>query len=184
MEKLRNRKTAAVIAAVVIVASTLLGTRQSVAKATARVERLFYDGVLVGTYVEPGIATHLEVRENASNGLITLAKDHPELARAAEKLTEARRQLVDAGSISQKAEANRLLQAAYVEYLEVVKTVSLDDRERNMLETYTSQMDNAQREIGESAYNLKVDELRRQLETFPVSILRRVTFAPYPQNFE
>lgn len=184
MVKLRNRKTAALIAAVVIVVFTLLGVRRSVAGATAKVEKMFYDGVLVGSYVEPGIAVHLEVRENASNGLVTLSKDHPELSGAAEKMREARRQLLDAATIAQKAEANRRLQAAYREFMKAVEAVSLDDRERNMLATYAGQMDNAQRKIEESAYNIKVDELRRQLETFPVNILRRLTFAPYPQNFE
>jgi hypothetical protein len=184
MEKLMKRSAAAAVAAAAIVLSTLLGVRLSVGRETKKVERMFFTGVAVGTYIEPGIATHLQVRDNASNGLVSMAGSREELTAASDSLRAARRELADAQTIPQKAKANRNLESAYRKFVSLVKTLRLDEREQEMLEKYSSQMDNAQHKIDTSFYNIKVDELREELSWFPFNFLSRLVFAPYPQYFE
>jgi len=183
MERLKSRKTAAVIAAVGIILSTLLGVRVSVGRATAKVERMFYEGVYT-TYLEPGIAGFLEDRLTASNGLASLAAGNTELTDMAQRLLAARRRLSEAKTIAEKAKANGELEAAYRACAEALEKAGLDERERKMLSAYNDKMYGAQGAIMKNPYNLKVAELRRQLEWFPMNLLTKIVSAPYPQYFE
>ena len=144
---------------------------------------MFYDGVYT-TYLEPSIQSRLESRLDASNGLASVSAPNEALVNETKRLLAARRALIEAETISEKAKANDELEAAYRACVEALEKAGLDEREQRIVNTCNDKMYGAQAAILKNPYNKKVAELRRELEWFPMSLLTKIVFAPSPQYFE
>ena len=186
MEFFKKRQNAFAILAAVIVVFTLLGVHLSLNRQVAKLGSMFTDGVYIekDNYKQPGIATHLDARVNASLGLLTVAANYADLSDETESLREARHALIDAESISQKYEANQKLEDAYKSLAAVLKAQVLSGTDADAISTYVSNLSGAQKAIEVSLYNSKVTEYETGILTvFPVSVLRGLAFPNSPEYF-
>jgi hypothetical protein len=177
MASLKKRSTAAVVAAVVILLGTLLGVHLSVNRQTAKIEAQFYKGVYLTDekYVQPGIQPQLDKRATAALGLESLASNYSDLTAQTEALRSARRALMETPSIQAKYVAEKLY-AALLQH-------TLNDTERTSSASYAATLDGAQGVIGQSAYNSLAGDYLRDLNAFPVNILKNLAFVNYPEYF-
>lgn len=181
MEVLKKRSTATVICVVVCVISLLLGIHLSVNRQLGKLEDAFYNGVYSkdAGYTLPAIQMQLDERYNAAIGIISLIP-----SELASDLRNACNRLLEADSISEKAQANKDLQFAYEDMLLKIDISMFDERTLGGFNDYCSTMDNAQRLIGQSGYNEAVAEFEEDvLGSFPLSILRIPAFAGTPEYF-
>jgi hypothetical protein len=185
MASLKKRSTAAVVAAVVILLGTLLGVHLSVNRQTAKIEAQFYKGVYLTDekYVQPGIQPQLDKRATAALGLESLASNYSDLTAQTEALRSARRALMETPSIQAKYVANSNMQAAYEKLYAALLQHTLNDTERTSSASYAATLDGAQGVIGQSAYNSLAGDYLRDLNAFPVNILKNLAFVNYPEYF-
>ncbi len=185
MEIFEKRSTAFIVAVLIIIFGTLFGVHRSIGAETRKIEAMFYDGVYLEDeqYTQPGIGEKLDERATAALGLITVASHYDALSDKTEGLRETRLELMDAGTISDKYEANEKMQSSYETLYAELTLQSLTDSEAAAAESYASTLDGAQGVIEKSAYNDMVSSFRQELGTFPVVVLKNLAFASYPEYF-
>jgi hypothetical protein len=189
MAAFKKRSTAALVAVVVIVLGTLFGVHRSISSQTAKIEKMFYNGVTVtdsvtkSTYVQPSIQSQLDKRQNAAMGLVSVASNYGDLKDLTDTLRSARLELVDATSIPAKFTANEKMQAAYVRLYSALSQHGLKDNEKASSMSYAETLNGAQGVIEKSDYNKQVTAFRRSLNGFPVNILKNLAFVKYPDAF-
>jgi hypothetical protein len=184
MSFLRKRSTAVLIAAFVIIFGTLLGVYLSLNRETAKIEAQFYNGVFLREekYVQTSIQSQLDKRADAALGLLSVANKYVFLNDIAQKLREAREELLGADTIAAKYEANVKLENAWKHVYESL-VIHADDVPP-AVESYVSTLRGAQTVIEKSDYNRLVSEFRdRTLRAFPLNILKNLVFAKYPVYF-
>lgn len=181
MNTLKKRSTAVLICVVVCIASLLLGVHSSVNRQIGKLEKSFTHGVYSkeDKYTQPSVQEQLDERYNAAVGIISLIpKDQ------ASDLRNACDRLLEAGSISEKAMANKGLQAAFEDMLAKSSSFDFDERTQKGFEEYCSTMENAQRLIGKSGYNEAAAEFEEKvLGSFPLNILKYPAFVSSPEYF-
>ena len=186
MSILKNRKIATIIAAIAIVAATMLGTTVSLNRASAKVEDMFYDGVYLenGGYMQPGIESHLEKRIEVSLGIWAIVDEYDELKTELAAFRAARESLINAGNPAQKGRGNDELQLAFTVLRDALAKIDLPERDVADLEKLFSTFNGAQTAILGSGYNLEVMEfMDGTLGAFPVVILKRFIPVRAPQLF-
>ncbi|MDR3209496.1 MAG: LemA family protein [Oscillospiraceae bacterium] len=183
MKTLKNRRAAVTLTVVLCAVFALVGVHRSLAAQTARVTRMFYDGIYLedAGYTQPGIDTHLKARADAALGLVTLplSKRWQDLA---DDIRAARQSLLVADSVSAKRAANDALDTAF--YALASKLLTLEDetdaaRARRYADTFAG----AGFAMEGSAYNAQVLAFRAEVDRFPVSILKYAAFARLPELF-
>ncbi|MGE4483767.1 MAG: hypothetical protein AB7C97_01505 [Oscillospiraceae bacterium] len=186
MEFIKKRQNAFAILAAVIVVFTLLGVHLSLNRQVAKLGSMFTDGIYIekDKYTQPGIQTHLDARISASLGLLTVASNYEAVSAETESLLEARHELLDAETVSQKYEANQKLEVAYTALAAGLEAQDLSDTDADNAATYISNLSGAQGAIEKSLYNARVAEYETGvLAVFPVSALRGFVFAESPEYF-
>ena len=181
MEVLKKRPVAVTICVIVCVVSLLLGVHLSVNRRLGKLEDAFYNGVYSkeSGYTLPSIQQQLDERYNAAIGIISLIPSD-----LASDLRNACNKLIEADSISEKAQANKDLQFAYEDVLLKIDISMFDERTLCGFNDYCSTMDNAQLLIERSGYNEAAAEFEENvLGAFPLSILRYPAFAGTPEFF-
>lgn len=185
MSIFKKRGTAIAITAALVVLAVLFGVNRSIKKEAEKVESLFYSGVYSEAkgYTLPSIDSQLTSRLNASTHLVNLARQHDELSAEAKALSEARTQLINAETISEKFAANEALESAYLALVEKLEGY-ISEADLSNLNDDVSALSNAQRVINESNYNDKVSEFETEvMGAFPMSILKIFVTADLPERF-
>lgn len=188
MQAMKNRSAAVAIAVVIIVLATLFGVHRSINSETADIEKQFDEGIYlrVEKYVQPGIGTHLDERSRAALALVTFGTqlgDIGGMPKLTDDLRQARLDLVEAKDIGEKYAANAEMQKAYVALREAMRKLELSRDMSAAVDSLVSTMDGAQGAIEKSGYNEVVGNFRRQLESFPVGILKKLAFVKLPEYF-
>ena len=163
MNLLKNRKFAALIAVVVIIAATVFGMNRSVTRAVNDIERVFYDGALNAQgFREPSANAQLDRIAAEALGLATLLQNRPELDAYTQAVLVARRVFMDAQSVSEKIDAYWGLYMAFVELVHAADAIDLTEREQDGLEAHVQAFTGAHAILAREGqrYNDLVIELR------------------------
>ena len=186
MSKLQNRKIATLIAAVAIIAATLLGTMVSLNRAASKVEDTFYSGVYLKSegYTQPGIDAHLNSRIAAANGMLAIIGTYSELDAETVAFRAARENLINAERPAQKGRANDAMQQSFIALRDAAEEIEMSARDISDLDKFYTTFNGAQAAILGSGYNLNVLEfLDGTLGAFPVVVLKRLVPVRTPQMF-
>lgn len=186
MEKLKNRKIAVIISVAVIIVSVLIGVNKSVYAQIKKLNDSFENGVYISSedYTQPGIGRQLAKRTDAALGLVTLASEFGDMAQEQSDLRSAREALMSAGTIQEKFLCNEALEEAYKHIVLAFSYETLDEKQQNAYDSYTSTMDGAQSLITSSSYNRTVAEFENEvLNAFPVNILHFNFITGTPEYF-
>ena len=178
MEFFKKRSTAAVILVLVIIVFTVLGINLSAARVVRAAERQFYDGVYIKSekYTETAIETHLEKKEEAALGLLSLNYGTKEQQNA---LRDARDKLLSARTISEKYAANQALEEAWHPVAEWMTLLSVLPPES--AKTYVSTLEGAQSAIEKSSYN---DAARKANDSILGGVLRPLRLLNFARDAE
>jgi len=183
MSVLRKKPVAILIAALIVVLSTLIGARTSLSRTSGEVEELFYSGVEYDGYVHSSIASQLTKRAEAANGLLSVGRAH-DLNSECTALAQAREELMAGGTISVQYLNDVALEKAFAVLQAALGKCALTERETAAVETYVSTFNNAAHVIGASGYN---DAVRKAYSStfgrFPANVLCSVTGVKAPQYF-
>jgi hypothetical protein len=175
----------AVIAVLVIFLAVFIGVNKSLGGKMKAAADAFTEGLEADYGIS--IYDHLELRAKNSNNLQTIAAKYEEVLSEYQALRFARNDLYDkmtkGASLSDIYTANEKLTEAFdVVYAKLKPLVT--PKELSYIEEYKSNMDNAQREIGENSYNANVKKLYDEvLNKFPANILKYLCWTKPPQYF-
>lgn len=187
-----KRRNAVIIAAAVMVLSTLFGVNRSLGGKNLEVADYFNIGVYSRQdgYTLKSIRSQLIVRTEASMNTLTVAGKYDEAAGETKLLRSARNRLMDLlytedGGPPELFEADRELENAYNNLYSRLLQLELDEDDKTYLQQDYSRMTGAASQIEKSRYNETVREYRREvLSVFPTNILRKICFIPEPELFE
>ena len=182
MSILKKTSTATIICVVICVLSLILGTHLSAGRQLNKLEDAFTHGVYSkeAGYTLPSIQQQLDERYDAAIGIISLIP-----SELASDMRSACDMLLEAGSISEKAFANKTLQFAYEDMLLKIDPTFFDERTLGGFNDYCSTMDNAQLLIQRSGYNEAAAAFEEDiLGSFPLSFLKHIAFVGTPEYFE
>jgi len=184
MRLLKDRKIAILITIFVIILATLFGVGRSLNRLARDVEKLFYDGIYLERdgFTQPGINSHLENIKQAALDCSSLFANHTELSKEAEGLILARREMLEAGSISEKHAAYVITQKAFSEFISKASTVELSERDQASVALYTGTFTGAMGAIESSSYNTRVRNYMDDA-SFIAFFLRPFVFVKPPQAF-
>jgi hypothetical protein len=184
MKLLKNRKVAIIITIIVAVVATMFGVNRSLNRLSREVEVMFYEGVFLEDrgFREPGINSHLENIAQAALDCSSVLAAHPELSGESEALLSARRELLDAGSISEKYFVYRDLLVAFGSLISQSAEVDLSERETASVTAHYSKLTGAVTAIDDSRYNQIVWDFMEDVSIFAY-LFRSSMFVTYPQAF-
>jgi len=184
MRLLGNRKIAVLITIFVIILATLFGIGRSLNRLARDVEAMFYDGVYLerDRFTQPGINSHLENITQAALDCSSVFASHAELSKESEGLMLARRDMLEAGSISEKYAAYEIIVKAFSEFISKANAVELSDRDFSSVAQYTDTFTGAKGAIESSSYNAKVRSYMDDA-SFIVFFLKPFLFVNPPQAF-
>ncbi len=181
MSILKKRSAASTVLVVVVLLFTVIGMNRSVARAAAKTEKMFYEGVYLAgdDYTEKSIESQLNNRISAANGLLTLVSDLESLSAETVALRSAREELIRADTIGKKYDANKKLESAYKA---LASAMPIDIASTSAAKSYLSNLSGAQHVIERSAYN---DEAKKTNDSliggvlYPLRFLIFTDFADY-----
>jgi len=184
MRLLKDRKIAILITVFVIVLATLFGVGRSLNRLARDVEAMFYDGIYLERdgFTQPGINSHLENITQAALDCSSMFANHAELSKESEGLMLARREMLEARSISEKYTAYVITQKAFSEFISKVNTVDLSDRDLVSVALYTDTFTGAMGAIESSSYNTRVRSYMDDA-SFITFFLKPFVFVNPPQAF-
>lgn len=178
---LKSKSGAVVLAALVVVGSTLLNTRVKLGAAVDEVEDLFFtdrDG-------EKCIYSRLEEKLSASNGYAAVLASYDE--EAADTLYHERDSLLWAcedDDIDYMAWCNAELDKAFGDAERALAACELSESDREDAEYYAEIYNGAQKMIEENSYNSSVTSFNRSVyDTFPTEILAAFAGVNAPERF-
>ena len=187
---LRNRAVAIILTVTVMCASTAFSVHKTLGAKARAISDSFHSGVYNSEWGTAGrsISSQLERRCDSANGLVTIASRYPQVDEKTNALRDARGSMVTASrsvSLSELYEYNRTLQSTFADLGDELAELDLTDRERNMLDEYSSSFRGAQSVIDNSGYNEAVRAFNRDvLGVFPTNILYRVVMIEPPELFD
>ena len=182
MKLLKNRKFAALIAVVVILGATVIGTNRSVMRAVNNIERMFYDGIVNAQgFREPSANAQLERMAAEALGLATLLQNRSELDTYTQAVLATRRFLMDAQSLLEKNISYFGLSTAFGQLVQAADRIDLTERERDGLDAHRQAFTGAQAilERESQRYNELLGELWYNMDT-RVRRIRRITRTQLP----
>ena len=165
---LKNRKFAIFLSITVAFFAMLFGVSKTLSSRSVAVEKLFFDGVYIDAerYQQPSIDSQLDRIITSSLNLVTLLQSHDGFESETQAVTVARRNLINAQSISEKHNAFiELRDTLSVLSRKAENSNSLSEREQSAIISHTQTLDGASSYITNTlapTYNSKVDEFRGQ----------------------
>ena len=158
MTVLKNRKIAVLITIVVVALTTLISVNRSLMRLSRDIERMFYDGVYLESdgYTQPGIDSQIKKHAEATLGLATTLTNYPELGDRADEVLRSRRELLDAGSISDKSICFWAMSRNVHSLIQAASDISLTERDMEAVSSYSATITGAEEFIKGSAYNQAV----------------------------
>ena len=178
MKFLKNRKIAILITVVVAVAATLIGVNRSLSRLSRDIEQMFYDGVYLESEKrqQQSIDSQIEKISATALNLATLLENHPGLESESASVLNARKDLINAGSIRDKGSALSKLENAFNGLVTATDSIpDLGERESAALAEHRKTYDGASIFIEGSLapeYNSKVDDFYRDRSFFAALISR------------
>ncbi len=185
MKLFKNPVFAAVLAIVVIIASTLINTNIKFGRKCRTVSDMFYEGVSIKGYTQTPIATHLENIIGYADGLCTIARNYSIDTADTESASEYLRwslqgSYYDVGYVySNYTQLNDALNTL----IDRLERAELSERDTSGVAQYKSSLEGAQSAIGESGYNEVVRSFLRQNRHFPTELLADLSGVEYPELF-
>ena len=185
MRLLGNRKITVLITVFVIILATLFGVGRSLNRLARDVEDMFYDGIYLERdgFTQPGINSHLENITQAALDCSSVFLSHAELSQESGGLMIARRDMLEARSISEKYAAYLIISKAFSEFISKANTVELSDPDLFSVTQYSGTFMGAVGAIENSSYNARVKSYMDDA-SFIVFFLKPFVFANPPQAFE
>jgi len=184
MKLLKNRKIAILITVFAIILTTLFGVGRSLNRLAKDVEDLFYDGIYLERdgFTQPGINSHLENITQAALDCSSVFANLAELSKESEGLILARRDMLEAGSISEKYSAYEIIKRAFSEFISKSDTLELSDRDLSSVALYAGTFTGAVGAIESSSYNARVKSYMDDA-SFIVFFIKPILFVNPPQAF-
>jgi len=184
MRLFNNRKIAIPITIIVIVLATLFGVGKSLNRLARNVEDMFYDGIYIDIdeYTQPGINSHLENITQAALDCSSVFASHTDLSKESEELMLARREMLEARSISEKYAAYVIITKAFSEFIYKTNTLELSNRDQLSVAQYAGTFTGAMGAIESSSYNARVKSYMNDA-SFIVFFLKPFVFVSPPQTF-
>ena len=182
----KNRKTAAVILALVILAATPLGAYLSLNKAAQRIEDGFYEGVYLDDqgYTAGSMDTYLSDASRAALGLVTAGSNYDALDAETHELRSARESLLSAGTIEEKYLANERMRAAFEAFSAAFPGAVPSDYDQESFDTYSELFTQSQSAMEHSGYNESVDSfVSSVMGAFPAKLIAAVFSIDPPESF-
>lgn len=186
MSILKKRPVALLIAAALVLASTLISVNVKFGAKCADVADSFYDGVEAArAYRQPGIGSHLNnlctYADSVAIILDNYGADVEELSWDSEALKYA---------LGYSREDIPYIYSCYEDLLSTLNAVRyqaqgypLSERDAESVEDYLSRIDGAVNAIGESDYNGVVREFLRRYDHFPTDLLAEMAGVEMPEAF-
>ena len=182
MKIFQNRITALVIAAVVVIGSTLLNAKAGLAKETAKQEAAFYT---VSTGEAPD--HYIDERLSSAYGMIQTVSAYDSLAAQAQAVRQARNDLADAQdgrNIHGMYAANVQLEMAG-NALAASAEALLTGTDASVFQDYATRFSGSQRMLSSSSYNETVQKyIATVYDRFPGNLLSEVVGVDAPALFE
>lgn len=185
MKFLRKTPVAVVIAALLVIAATLLSVNVKLGSKARAVTDGFYDGVEYNGYTQKSIASHLKNINAYADGLITIARNYDIDTSDAEDASEWLKMALNY--------SHGYASYIYSEYQGLMKAVTtledqlgraeLSERDASGLAQYTSSITGAQSAIESAGYNESVREFLRSYDRFPADVLGRLAGVEMPEYF-
>ena len=184
MKLLKNRKIAILITIIVVILATLFGISRSLNRLARDVEALFYDGIYLEETGQPqrSINHHLGNLEQTALDASFVFAGNPGLSNESEALRLARRDLLDARSISEKYVAYQSLHQAFSVFFNKAETVDLSERDKDSLAQFRSTFTGATHAIQASEYNNRVRDFMGG-SSIIAYLLKPFIFVTSPQAF-
>jgi len=184
MVLLKNRKIAILITVIVVFLSMLFGVGRSLNRLAANTERMFYEGVYLEDrgFVQPAINAHLENITNLALDCATVFANHPDLAHFSEAVRFARRDLLEANSISDKFGAYLGIREVFIAFFNAADAVELYDGDRSLIDGFAHTFFGAVNAIESSAYNDMAVGFMGGVSGF-AQLLRPIVSVTPPQTF-
>lgn len=179
MKLLQNKTTAILIMIVMILAGTLIGSHNSLAKLSSKAENVFYSGINNDGLC---IQSDLDKRSELARNLVTVASSYlPQDSAALTAVSSARDQLKNASSIKDKSDANKALDEAVFNLYSILEKDGITEKDelvnnfsKNPTRIYTDF-----RSFGDTIkhdkYNDYAKEFNEVITGFPANILSRLT---------
>jgi len=187
----KKRSGAVLVFFAVVILASLFAANRSLSGKVQEITDLFSDGVYDSNagYRLPSIKRQLEVRENASQNLISVGALYSEAKEETEALRSARNVLVNGLSNSFGAErlydANKDVQTAFDALYNKLTTLTLDSGDRSLADESRGRMENSAAVIQKSGYNEAVRQFNRDvLSVFPTNFVKDLAFVKAPELFE
>lgn len=184
MKFFRSRAVALILAAVAVAGSTLFNTRIMLNRECRQLENSFYQS-------ETDLRTpyyYINSRIGTAAALAAVGDLYPALEEETLVLRNARRALVyasDARDLSAMYDANGELTAAAESFCQAARRTELDLTDLEAVEDYENTLLGAQRQLDQSDYNQRVQELLRTVfDRFPGSFLAGITGVQPPELYE
>jgi hypothetical protein len=190
MELFKRKSVAILVTALAVVLSTMYSVNRTLGAACQEVTDGFYEGVFVASdgYRHPGISTHLNLRLDRANAIVSIAANYAGLEAQTAAVGDARDKLLaatESGSLSAQFDRNAELQAAVTALESAAANVSLSERDRENLDTCLSDMNGALAAIEDAGYNEAVRAFYRSTYyVFPTEFLASVSGVSAPELFE
>jgi len=184
---MRNRKVAILITIIVMVPATLFGVGRSLNRLAVEVEAMFYNGLPINRggiiQPQPGIDMLLGNIERDVLDVSSIFAGHPELSGEAEALAVARRELLDAGSISEKYTAYQEIQNAVAAFNNKAGIIELSERDEESTARFNRMVTGAMIAIEENEYNVRARDFMDGA-SYIAYMLRPFVFVTSPQTFD
>ena len=179
-----NRKVAILITIFIIILATLFGVGKSLNRLARDVEDMFYNGIYLERdgFTQPGINSHLENITQAALDCSSVFASHAELSKESEGLMLARRDMLEAESISEKYAAYEVIAKAFSEFISKSDAVELSERDLSSVALYAGTFTGAMGAIESSSYNARVRSYMDDA-SFIVFFLKPFLFVNPPQAF-
>ena len=170
MEVLKNRKTAALILALVVVLSALLGGWRSLSALSSDVEKAFTEG-------EEGFSIQRDLNERMTQAvnLTAVAKRYlsPDDARIT-AVTDVRNALDAAKTPGEKYRANQQLSEAFSVLYYALEDMDLTEKDKEYRGEFYGEMLSRNDTISRDPYNEKAGAFNETLRQFPANLIGKL----------
>lgn len=180
MKLLQNKPTAILIMIVMILAGTLIGSHNSLARLSNKAESVFYSGVNNDGLC---IQSDLDKRSELARNLVAVSSSYLlQDSTALTLVSSARDQLEAASTIQEKSEANKALEEAVFNLYSLLDKEGITKKEelinnfsKNPTRIYTDFRSFGDT-INHDEYNDYAKEFNEVLTGFPSNMLSKLTF--------
>lgn len=181
MEYFKSRSGALLLAALVVVGSTLLNTRVKLGSAVDAAEDQFFTDV----EGERSIYSRLEEKLSAANGYAAVLSTYDqEAADALYYERDSLRWATEDNDIDYMARCNEALDKAFDEAQRALAGYELSESDAADAAYYADIYDGAQKMITENSYNSSVTDFTRSVyDTFPTEFLAELAGVEPPERF-